>query len=362
MFSLFHDSWNAFPTFAILDHTMTVRVKPWTLDSNSNTNSCDGSNATINGFSGGNTVNFLQQLVDECGSLCEPCSGADSDGDGTPDECDECYNMGGDVNDDMVIDVLDIVTVVNMILTGGANSPNFTDCEKQDADMGGDGNINVLDVIQIINIVLGNVNKDTYGLGYVDTTYDIQGNDLHLTLSSETPFSGVELGFLTDIELEIVKEDNPNFTIVQKLYDGIEHCVVYSLTNETFENNTLNLIIKDGALLDIEEIKIIAGDTSGKELKNRWLTAEINNFKISSIYPNPFNPVAQIDYKVDQAGDLRLSIYNLVGQEVAVLHSGYQSEGSYNVSWDANSFSSGVYYVRMFMNGQVETMKAMLVK
>ncbi len=71
MFSLFHDSWNAFPTFALLDHTMTVRAKPWTLSSNSNTSSCDGSNTTIDGWSGGNTSNFLQQLVDECGSLCE---------------------------------------------------------------------------------------------------------------------------------------------------------------------------------------------------------------------------------------------------------------------------------------------------
>ena len=73
MFSLFHDSWNAFPTFALLDHTMTVRAKPWTLSSNSNTSSCDGSNATINGWSGGNTFNFIEQLVDECGSLCEEC-------------------------------------------------------------------------------------------------------------------------------------------------------------------------------------------------------------------------------------------------------------------------------------------------
>ena len=71
LFSLLHDSWNAFPTFAILDHTMTVRVKPWTLDSNSNTNACDGSNATIDGFSGGDTDDFLLQLIEECGSLCE---------------------------------------------------------------------------------------------------------------------------------------------------------------------------------------------------------------------------------------------------------------------------------------------------
>ena len=67
LFSLLHDSWNAFPTFAIIDHTMTVRVKPWTLDSNSNSNSCDGSNTTIDGFSGGDTDDFLMQLIEECG-------------------------------------------------------------------------------------------------------------------------------------------------------------------------------------------------------------------------------------------------------------------------------------------------------
>ena len=47
LFSLFHDSWNAFPTFVLLDHTMTVRAKPWNLENNSNTSSCDGSNTTI---------------------------------------------------------------------------------------------------------------------------------------------------------------------------------------------------------------------------------------------------------------------------------------------------------------------------
>ena len=54
-FSLFHDSWNAFPTFALIDHTMTVRAKPWTLENNSNTSSCDGNNGTVSGWSGGDT-------------------------------------------------------------------------------------------------------------------------------------------------------------------------------------------------------------------------------------------------------------------------------------------------------------------
>ncbi len=151
-FSLFHDSWNAFPTFVLIDHTMTVRAKPWTLDSNSNTNSCDGTNNTINGWSGGNTNDFIQQLVDECGVLCEPCSGTeDSDGDGISDDCDDCHNMQGDVNDDFIVDVLDIVLTVNMILSPG----NELECELADADTTSDGIVNILDVIQIINIVLG---------------------------------------------------------------------------------------------------------------------------------------------------------------------------------------------------------------
>ena len=154
-FTLLHDSWSAYPTFALIDHTMTVRVKPWTLESNSNTSSCDGTNNTINGFSGGSVTDFIQQLLDECGPLCEGCSGTmDSDGDGIADECDDCNNMSGDTNDDMNIDILDIVTVVNIILNGGLNSSDYTECELIDANFNSDGSINVLDIIQIINLIL----------------------------------------------------------------------------------------------------------------------------------------------------------------------------------------------------------------
>ena len=130
---------------------MTVRAKPWTLDSNSNTSSCDGTNGTVDGWSGGDTNDFIQQLVEECGTLCEPCSGTeDTDGDGIVDDCDNCHNMPGDVNDDLIVDILDIVLSVNTILSIGETS----DCAAADADIDGNGLINILDVIQIINIVM----------------------------------------------------------------------------------------------------------------------------------------------------------------------------------------------------------------
>ena len=134
------------------------------------------------------------------------------------------------------------------------------------------------------------------------------------------------------------------------------------MDNVSFDNNTLELTIEDGSLLDIQEINIIAGDTQGKSIPTRWIAGEVTNFKIADVYPNPFNPVTQIEYNVDQAGKLRLSVYNILGQEVAVLYNGQQVEGTYNATWDASMFASGVYYIRMAMNGQMETTKAMLIK
>ena len=156
MFSLLHDSWSAYPTFALIDHTMTVRAKPWTLDNQTNSNACDGTNNTIDGWSGGSTANFIQQLIDECGTLCEGCSGTvDSDNDGIADECDDCHNMPGDIDDNFINDILDIVQVVNMILSGGMNSLQFNDCQLSDGDINQDGSINIQDVILTINLVLG---------------------------------------------------------------------------------------------------------------------------------------------------------------------------------------------------------------
>ena len=74
MFTWLHDSWNAFPTYAILDHTMTVRAKPWPYSSNGNSNSCDGTNDTIDNWNGGDANDFIAQLIEECGNLCEPCN------------------------------------------------------------------------------------------------------------------------------------------------------------------------------------------------------------------------------------------------------------------------------------------------
>ena len=127
---------NEFPTFALLDHSMSVRAKPWTLENNSNTSSCDGTNSSVSGWSGGNTNNFLQQLVDECGDLC--INGG-------------CTTTPGDLNEDEILNIQDIITMVNLIL----GSTSLEGCALEAADMNVDGIINIQDLISLVNAILG---------------------------------------------------------------------------------------------------------------------------------------------------------------------------------------------------------------
>lgn len=79
-------------------------------------------------------------------------------------------------------------------------------------------------------------------------------------------------------------------------------------------------------------------------------------------YPNPFNPSTIIRYQKSEIGPIRLSVYDLLGREVAVLVNGVQSAGRYEVSFNASGLSSGVYLIRMQAGSQSFTRKMMLVK
>ena len=223
--------------------------------------------------------------------------------------------------------------------------------------MTGDGNINILDIIQIINAVLGNLNQYAVSSEYLDVTSSVKNGNLYLTFSSDVA-SGLELTFAGDVSA-INLVNNNNFILVSNLGD-VNKSVLFSMSNKAFDKLTLE--IENGSKLDVKDINIIVGDSNGQEMSVRWESSEIHNFALTNLYPNPFNPVTTIDYSVDRAGQLRLSVFNVLGQEVAVLKNGYVGEGAYQSVWDASMLSSGVYYVNMIMHGQVETMKAVLVK
>ena len=86
------------------------------------------------------------------------------------------------------------------------------------------------------------------------------------------------------------------------------------------------------------------------------------NYSLSQNYPNPFNPTTKIQYSLPEASNVRLSVYNGLGQEVMQLVNGNQSAGKYIVDLNAQNLPSGIYFYRLQNSKFVDTKKMLLLK
>ncbi|MBO6523796.1 MAG: T9SS type A sorting domain-containing protein [Balneolaceae bacterium] len=88
----------------------------------------------------------------------------------------------------------------------------------------------------------------------------------------------------------------------------------------------------------------------------------VEEYMLEQNYPNPFNPSTQINYQVKEAGLVKLSVFNLLGQEVQTLVNEQKTNGAYSVNFDASALSSGFYFYRLEVNDFVSVKKMMLIK
>jgi uncharacterized repeat protein (TIGR02543 family) len=91
------------------------------------------------------------------------------------------------------------------------------------------------------------------------------------------------------------------------------------------------------------------------------------SFQLEQNYPNPFNPGTSIRYSLPQAGEARVTIYNIYGQTVSIPVNGFQSAGTYTFDWqamDAQGYPlpSGVYFYRLEAGSFVATRKMTLLR
>ncbi|WP_421775262.1 T9SS type A sorting domain-containing protein [Gracilimonas sp.] len=87
-----------------------------------------------------------------------------------------------------------------------------------------------------------------------------------------------------------------------------------------------------------------------------------NRFQLQQNYPNPFNPTTKIKYAIPEAATVSLTVYNMLGQEVATLVNNFKVAGNYEVNFDASKFASGSYIYRLEAGDRVSTQKMMLIK
>lgn len=85
-------------------------------------------------------------------------------------------------------------------------------------------------------------------------------------------------------------------------------------------------------------------------------------FALGQNYPNPFNPSTTIEYSLPEAGQVRLDIFNAIGEQVATLVDERQDAGSYRARFEAAGLPSGIYLYRLSAGGSVSVKRMILMK
>jgi hypothetical protein len=86
---------------------------------------------------------------------------------------------------------------------------------------------------------------------------------------------------------------------------------------------------------------------------------------LHSAYPNPFNPSTTISYQIPEGGaNISLSIFDIRGRLVTELFNGFQeySNKPYEFTWNADKFSSGIYFIGLSSGAKIKTQKIILIK
>jgi len=148
----------------------------------------------------------------------------------------------------------------------------------------------------------------------------------------------------------------------------------FTITTDTWNSVDIPLSTYSNlglTLNDIHQFKFVGNGTVF--LDNLYFTSTLTSveeitdvvpkaYTLKQNYPNPFNPTTKISFSVPEANNVKLVVYNLLGQKVATLVNQFVNAGSYNVNFDATDLPSGTYVYSITAGNFSSVKKMMLLK
>ena len=232
----------------------------------------------------------------------------------------------GDVNVDYQTNVVDITNQVSIILE--AYSPNLY--EVWASDINQDSYLNVVDAVRLSGNILGlaaraNDKAEAY----------IQDNILYVS----GPIGGIQFnGKLTSqVNEDDIVSSNNNKTVIYNLTTRLN--TEYFKFEGVLED--LIVVASDGTSIDVEYID--------------------SPFLVSA-FPNPFNPYTIINFSIPLDSKVYVAIYDFNGRQIELLSNQYYDKGTYNITWDAKKYSSGIYFAKVIADSYIDIQKLTLIK
>ena len=126
------------------------------------------------------------------------------------------------------------------------------------------------------------------------------------------------------------------------------------------ETSPVKILIDNDNDGTIDDSMFISNEVT--EVEGRYSSGIPSRFTLYQNYPNPFNPTTTIKYNLPKQSFVTLKVYNILGEEVAVLVNGVKQAGSYSVVFNASSLSSGVYIYTLATDEFVSSKKMLVIK
>ena len=174
---------------------------------------------------------------------------------------------------------------------------------------------------------------------------------------SATPRSTVDAGEGTVANL-VFEIDDPSITEI-RLEDAKETTPYHQMTFVYQRRSNPDQIPLDQAHPEFGSVSVALAGVASDVLPNAYA--------LEQNYPNPFNPTTELDYSLPAASDVKIEIFNVLGQRVNTLVNQEMPAGYHKVTWygdnaDGAAVASGVYFYRITANNFSQTRKMMLLK
>ncbi len=187
------------------------------------------------------------------------------------------------------------------------------------------------------------------------TSFSATANENDVTLLWQTATETNNKGF----EIERLKDNKITKLQNWKSIGFVEgHGTTTKENNYSFVDKNLEPGDYSYKLLQID----FDGTRNKSEIVNVEVSSQPTEYSLSQNYPNPFNPTTIIQYSIPQSGNVKLTIYNSLGEEVETLVNSFEEAGTYNINFDAAQLSSGIYYCRLETNEFGAMRKMILLK
>ena len=285
----------------------------------------------------------------------------------------------GDANEDHIVNFSDVESISKHLL-------DISTLNEQgiiNSEVNGDGHLSVSDALSILKYSSTGIWTDTdihiSSASLANISAEVKSDEIYIPLhfTNVQDLKTLELEIIYDSDCyelnnigDIFQEKNVVNQINMKTTGKLKALIIANINytndikifttvfrqinNRNKPDITINYSINEGT---VTNKKIAVGKVTSLENKSYEM-----DFSLKQNYPNPFNPATKIEFNLIEGSNTQLIVYDIIGNEVAILINQTLDPGTHSISFDARSLSAGTYIYRLVAGDLRESRKMILLK